>query len=52
MSTSIFDPDAGYDTLTETEPDCPQSLSSREISESDDPNVICSGDQAFDRAKT
>ena len=33
MSTSIFDADGGYESLSETEPDCPQSLSERQLEE-------------------
>jgi hypothetical protein len=51
MSDSIFDTEDGYDALSETEPDCPQSLSSAQITESDEQNVTHHGDDIFDSAK-
>lgn len=51
MSVSIFDTEDGYDALSETEPDCPQSLSSAQITESDEQNVTHHEDDIFDSAK-
>jgi hypothetical protein len=48
MSFSIFDTDGGYDALTETEPECPQSLNSRQLAENTDRGEQSSSDERHD----